>query len=149
MRAVVQRVHQASVSVDGETVASIDGGLLVYLGVGTDDDVSDSAYLADKIRHLRIFPDDDKPMNRNVLEAGGQVIAVSAFTTQADARKGRRPALAHAAEPQKARELYETFCNVLIASGVQTQQGRFREHMDVVSTNDGPICILLDSKRLF
>ena len=149
MRAVVQRVHDAAVIVDGEEVARIGAGLLVYVGVATDDEESDAAYLAEKVRYLRIFPDDDKPMNRDVTDAHGAALVVSAFTTQADARKGRRPAFVAAAEPDKANQLYERFCTLLRAHGLDTQTGRFREHMDVVSTNDGPICILLDSKRVF
>jgi D-tyrosyl-tRNA(Tyr) deacylase len=142
-------VHNAAVVVDGTEVASINSGLLVYLGVAVDDTEADSRFLADKIRHLRIFPDEQKPLNRDVLEAGGQVLVVSAFTTQADARKGRRPALVHAAEPQKACELYEHCCRQLRAAGVPTQTGAFREYMIVTSANDGPICVLLDSKKTF
>jgi D-tyrosyl-tRNA(Tyr) deacylase len=149
MRAVVQRVRQASVVVAGETVAAIRAGLLVYLGVGTEDTADDSALLAEKVRFLRVFPDEEKPLNRDVVEAGGEVIVVSAFTTMADARKGRRPALTGAAEPGMAEKLYLSFCDELGSLGVEVGRGRFREHMDVVSTNDGPICILLDSKRLF
>ena len=149
MRAVVERVHNAAVVVDGETIASIDAGLLVYLGVAADDDETDSQYLAEKVRFLRVFPDEQKPLNRDVVAAGGAVLAISAFTTQADARKGRRPALAKAADPQRAEELYQRFCEHLRAQGVTTRTGRFREHMEVTSTNDGPICMLLDSKRLF
>lgn len=149
MRAVVQRVHSAAVVSGGETAGQIDIGLLVYLGVAADDEVSDSVYLAEKVRYLRIFADDSKPLNRDVLEAEGAALVVSAFTTQADARKGRRPALAKAADPAKAQDLYELFCHTLRDLGVKTETGCFREHMDVSSSNDGPICILLDSKRLF
>ncbi len=149
MRAVIQRVHSAEVVVDSETIAAMEAGLLVYLGVGVDDDERDCEYLAQKVRFIRVFPDADKPLNRDVIDAGGSVLVVSAFATQADARKGRRPALTAAAEPQSAQRLYELFCTQLQAEGVKVQTGRFRVHMDVKSVNDGPICILLDSKKLF
>lgn len=149
MRAVVQRIHKAAVVVDGETTARIDAGLLIYLGVATDDDDHDSRQLAEKTRYLRIFPDERKPLNCDVLEAGGAALVISAFTTQADARKGRRPALGKAAEPRRAEQLYELYCRTLRDLGVQVETGCFGEHMDIVSTNDGPICILLDSNRTF
>ncbi|MCB9849667.1 MAG: D-tyrosyl-tRNA(Tyr) deacylase [Phycisphaerales bacterium] len=149
MRAVIQRVHSASVVVDGETIAQIDAGLLVYVGVAAKDIESDAAWLAEKVRYLRVFPDDGKPLNRDVAEAGGTVLAVSAFTTQADARKGRRPGLSYAAGPEEAEQLYESFCAALRSLGVSVQQGRFRAHMDVYSVNDGPICVLVDSTKLF
>ncbi len=149
MRAVVQRVHSAEVVVDGAVVGAISAGLLVYLGVAVDDTVEDAAYLADKVRYLRIFPDDAKPLNRDVADAAGGVLAVSAFTTQADARKGRRPALGAAATPEHAQTLYDEFCMLLESTGVPLERGRFRAHMDVRSVNDGPICILLDSRRAF
>lgn len=149
MRAVVQRVHEAHVVVDGETVGQIDAGLLVYVGVAGDDAASDAAWLAEKVRFLRIFPQDDKPLDRDVVEAAGAVLAVSAFTTLADARKGRRPALIAAAGPEIAQPLLERFCSELSGLGVRVAQGRFRAHMDVHSVNDGPICVLLDSRRQF
>jgi D-tyrosyl-tRNA(Tyr) deacylase len=149
MRAVVQRVCDASVLVEGEAVGVAKSGLLVYLGVATDDTMDDAAYLAEKVRYLRCFPDEAKPLNRDVVEAGGTVLVVSAFTTMADARKGRRPAFTAAAEPELAERLYLAFCQELAALGVGVEKGRFRAHMDVVSTNDGPICILLDSRKLF
>ena len=149
MRAVVQRVHEASVVVDGATVGRISAGLLVYVGVATDDSAEDAAWLADKVRYLRVLPDDAKPLNRDVVEAGGAVLAVSAFTTLADARKGRRPALVAAASPEQALALFETFRDRLAGAGVRVAEGRFRAHMDVASVNDGPICVLLDSRRQF
>jgi len=149
MRAVVERVHSASVSIDGQSVASIGTGLLVYVGVGTDDTERDADYLADKIRHLRIFPDDNRPLNRDVVQSEGSVLAISAFTTQADARKGRRPTLDGAADPDTASALYNRFCTRLESLGTATQTGRFRAHMDITLVNDGPICVLLDSKRAF
>jgi len=149
MRAVVQRVHEASVTVGGEVVGEIAAGLLVYVGVAGDDVESDAAWLADKVRYLRIFPDDDKPLNRDVAESGGAVLAISAFTTQADARKGRRPALTAAAPPETAEHLFNQFCQALATTGICVATGKFRAHMDVSSVNDGPICVLLDSRRQF
>jgi D-tyrosyl-tRNA(Tyr) deacylase len=149
MRAVVQRVTRAAVVADGEESGRIEAGLLVYLGVGPDDTEEDLRYLADKVRHLRIFPDEAKPLNRDVVEAGGAVLVVSAFTVQADARKGRRPTLESAAPAAQAQELYESFCTVLEATGVSVARGVFRAYMAVESVNDGPICILLDSRRGF
>jgi len=149
MRAVIQRVSEARVEVAGEIVGRIDKGLLVYVGVATDDEARDANWLAEKVRYLRVFPDDDKPLNRDVAEVGGSVLAVSAFTTQADARKGRRPALTAAAGPEEAQQLFKAFCEALSATGVVVQQGKFRAHMDVQSVNDGPICVLVDSKKVF
>jgi D-tyrosyl-tRNA(Tyr) deacylase len=149
MRAVVQRVHDAGVVVDGATASSMQGGLLVYLGVSISDTPADVEFMANKIRHLRVFPDEGGALNRDVKETGGAVMAVSAFTTQGDARKGRRPSFVAAADPELARQFYESFCKTLGQFGLDVHQGRFREHMDVVSTNDGPICILLDSHKTF
>jgi D-tyrosyl-tRNA(Tyr) deacylase len=149
MRATVQRVSKASVTVDGDTVGAIDSGLLVYVGVAIDDGPGDVAYLLDKISNLRIFNDDAGKMNRSVLDIGGAVLVISAFALQADARKGRRPAFDAAARPESAQQLYEQLCRDLAAVGLTVQRGVFRAHMDVASVNDGPICILLDSKRTF
>jgi len=149
MRAIVQRVRQAEVIVDGASVGRIAAGLLVYVGVAKEDGPGDADWLAEKVRFLRIFPEGDKPLHRDVVEAGGAVLAVSAFTTQADARKGRRPALVAAAEPEPAERLFNAFCTELAATGVGVARGRFRVHMDVHSINDGPVCVLLDSRKLF
>ncbi len=149
MRAVVQRVHDASVVVDDATVSSMKSGLLVYLGVSKQDTATDVEYLAKKVAHLRVFPDEDGALNRDVQQAKGEVMVVSAFTTQADARKGRRPSFVEAAEPELAKGLYEAFCEGLREIGMTVHMGRFREHMDVSSTNDGPICVLVDSKKAF
>ncbi len=149
MRAVVQRVHDASVVVDDQTVSSMGPGLLVYLGVSKSDTSADVEFLANKIRHIRIFPDENDALNRDVAEANGDVMVVSAFTTQGDGRKGRRPSFIEAASPELARELYQAFCTRLEGLGLTIHRGRFREHMDVCSTNDGPICILLDSHKTF
>lgn len=149
MRAVVQRVCEASVMVDGRTVAAIERGLSVYLGVAADDGDSDLTYVADKVRHLRIFPDENERMNLDVAQAGGKVLVVSAFTVQADARHGRRPSFEGAAPPDRARVLYELFCDALVRSGLTVQRGLFGAMMDVRSVNTGPVCILLDSRRVF
>jgi D-tyrosyl-tRNA(Tyr) deacylase len=149
MRAVVQRVSEASVRGDGKVYGSIDRGLLVYLGVDRDDGDADVSYLADKVRHLRIFPDESDRMNRDVMQAKGQVLVVSAFTVQADARRGRRPAFESAASQDRAIVLYELFCDALRRLGVPVERGSFGDYMDVESVNAGPICILLESRRLF
>lgn len=149
MRAVVQRVSSASVRVEAETTGKVGAGLLVYLGVARGDDAGDAQWLAEKIAGLRIFTDDEDKLNLSVLDIGGAVLVVSAFSTQADARKGRRPSFEQAAAPEVASELYERFCEALAAEGVPVQRGVFRAMMEVESVNDGPICILLDSKRTF
>ena len=149
MRAVVQRVAGAAVRVDGNVVGAIDKGLLVYTGVGADDGEEDIAYIVDKILHLRIFPDEAGKMNRDVVQAGGRILLISAFTTQADVRKGRRPSFDGAMPYEQAESLYERVVAGLRGNNVDVQTGRYREHMLVESTNDGPICILLDSRRTF
>jgi len=149
MRATVQRVSQASVTVDDQVVGSIGPGLLVYAGVADGDDESDVRYLADKIAGLRIFNDDAGKMNRSVTDIAGGVLVISAFTLQADARKGRRPSFDAAAGLELAERLYESLCEQLRQAGLTVAQGQFRAHMHVTSLNDGPICILLDSKRVF
>lgn len=149
MRVAIQRVRETSVTVSGETVSQIRGGLLVYVGCATTDTEQDAEYLAQKTADLRIFPDDEGKMNRNVLEAGGGVLVVSAFTLQADARKGRRPSFDAAAAPDAASALCEAFIGALRAAGLNVCEGRFGAYMLVQSVNDGPVCILLDSKRLF
>ncbi|MBN1343828.1 MAG: D-tyrosyl-tRNA(Tyr) deacylase [Phycisphaerae bacterium] len=147
MRAVVQRVSSAEVWVEGRRHSSAGPGLLVYLGVATGDGPDDLAFLVDKVRHLRIFPDADDKMNLDVAQAGGEVMVVSAFTVQADARRGRRPSFDAAARPEEAQPLVEAFCEQLAASGLIVRQGVFAAYMDVASHNDGPICILLDSRK--
>ncbi|MFQ5411865.1 MAG: D-aminoacyl-tRNA deacylase [Phycisphaerae bacterium] len=149
MRAVVQRVGRASVTIAGEVIARIDAGVLVYLGVARDDHEEDATYLANKIRHLRVFRDAEGKMNLDVAEAGGCVLVVSNFTLLGDARKGRRPAYTAAAEPAAANTLYEVFCERLRQAGLTVRTGRFRESMLVQAVNDGPINILLDSGKRF
>jgi D-aminoacyl-tRNA deacylase len=148
MRALVERVGEATVSVDGMAVGSIGEGLLVYVGVERSDGEADVEYIADKVRHLRVFEDDAGKMNLDVSQKGGQVLVISAFTLQADARKGRRPSFDNAADPEEANILYERVVQQLRKSGAQVQTGQFRAAMKVSAVNDGPICILLDSKRI-
>ncbi len=149
MRATVQRVRNARVEVVGEVCGAIEQGLLVYIGVAPDDTDADVDYLVDKVRHLRIFTDAQDRMNLDIAQVDGQVLAVSAFTVQADARRGRRPSFDAAATQEKAAALYEQFCTALAGSGVPVERGSFGDYMQVHSTNDGPICILLDSRRGF
>jgi D-tyrosyl-tRNA(Tyr) deacylase len=149
MRAVVQRVAQASVQVKGKVVGRIGRGLLVYLGVAKDDTEADARSMAEKIAGLRIFPDEADKMNLSVVDVGGAVLAVSQFTLMGDCRKGRRPGFDAAAEPARANELYELFCTALAASDIKVERGVFRANMQVDSINDGPVTMLLDSTRLF
>ncbi|HPD30331.1 MAG TPA: D-aminoacyl-tRNA deacylase [Phycisphaerae bacterium] len=149
MRAAVQRVHEASVTVDGQVVGSIRQGLLVYAAVAIDDTEADARYIAEKVAGLRIFNDPDGKMNLKVSDVGGGLLVISAFTLQADARKGRRPSFDAAAGPDLALVLYERLCEMLGDMGLSVAKGVFRAHMEVASINDGPICVLLDSKRTF
>jgi D-tyrosyl-tRNA(Tyr) deacylase len=149
MRAVVQRVLEARVRVEGETAGSIGEGLLVFLGVGKGDGPADSDWLAEKVAQLRIFADADGVMNESLVEQGGAVLVVSQFTLFADARKGRRPSYSEAAAPDEARPLYERFVETLRYSVVRVETGRFQESMQVSLVNNGPVTILLDSKKAF
>jgi D-tyrosyl-tRNA(Tyr) deacylase len=149
MRAVVQRVSQASVKVDGKITGQISRGLLVLLGVAQEDSESDADYLAEKIAGLRIFEDDAGKMNRSVIDVGGAILAVSQFTLYGDARKGKRPSFDAAARPELARQLYEYFVERVRTLGLRCETGRFQEMMDVELVNEGPVTILLDSKKLF
>jgi D-tyrosyl-tRNA(Tyr) deacylase len=149
MRFVCQRVLNAQVEVNGQSVGRIDKGLLVYLSVGKDDNVKDSEFIAEKLVNLRIFPDDAGKMNRNLLDIGGAVLLVSNFTLHGDCRKGRRPGFDSAAPPQLAEQLYEKVADLIAGRGVSVEKGVFGEYMHVKSTNDGPINFLLDSSRLF
>lgn len=133
----------------GRLIGRIDAGLLVLVGVGSQDEVNDVQYLAGKIRELRIFPDADGKMNRDVAEHGGSVLVVSQFTLFADARNGRRPSFAAAAGPELAQGLYEALIAALRAHGLPVETGEFRAHMDVALVNDGPVTILLDSRKQF
>ncbi|HUH05360.1 MAG TPA: D-aminoacyl-tRNA deacylase [Kofleriaceae bacterium] len=150
MRAVVQRVTRARVEVAGEIVGAIGPGLCVLVGAGEGDDRSDVIYMADKICNLRIFADEAGKMNRSVLDTAGGVLAISQFTLYGDVRKGRRPAFTSALEPVRAEQLYEELVQALRAGGVATvQTGTFRAHMEVELVNDGPVTILLESRRQF
>lgn len=149
MRAVVQRVVQAGVTVAGEKVAAIGVGLLVLLGIEQNDDQNDALYLAAKIAGLRIFEDTDGKMNLSVCDIKGEVLAVSQFTLLGDCRKGRRPGFSSAAPPEQAEPLCHRFVALLREQGVPVQTGVFRAEMAVDLVNDGPVTLLLDSKRLF
>ena len=149
MRAVVQRVTKASVSVNGEIVGSVKNGLLVYLGVCKSDTRKDLEYLAVKIAGLRIFRDDAGNMNRSVIDLDGPALVISQFTLYGDVRRGRRPSFTDAMEPVAANELYEQFVSLLQELGVPCAKGVFGAMMDVRSVNDGPVTILLDSAKLF
>lgn len=149
MRAIVQRVKSANVQIDGQLVAEIESGLLIFLGISVDDQQSDIDYLIRKIANLRIFRDDDLRMNKSLLDVGGQALVVSQFTLYGDCRKGRRPNFSQAAKPEKAHQLYQVFVNQLLQLGVDVKTGVFQATMEVELTNDGPITILLDSEKLF
>ena len=149
MRAVVQRVTRAKVTVNGAVAGEIERGLLVLLGVGAGDSTADADYLAEKIIGLRIFEDAGGKMNLSLTEIGGAVLAVSQFTLYGDVRRGRRPSFDAAAQPQPARELYEYFVAKIRAAGVPCETGRFQEMMQVELVNEGPVTILLDSAKVF
>ncbi len=149
MRAVVQRVSRAKVTINTEMAGEIGRGLLVLLGVGRADSESDADYLADKIVGLRIFEDENGKMNLAVGEAGGAVLVVSQFTLYGDVRRGKRPSFDAAAPPPRARELYEYFVRRIRAAGLPCETGRFQEMMQVESVNEGPVTILLDSGKSF
>jgi len=145
----VQRVLSAGVSVDERSRGRIGAGLLVFLGVARNDGPDDVQYIAGKVRELRIFPDDDGRMQRSVVDTGGEVLVVSQFTLLGDCRKGRRPAFDDAAPPALAEALYEDVVRVLRESGLTVGTGQFQAHMTVELVNDGPVTMLLDSRRLF
>lgn len=144
MRACVQRVSQAKVDVAGQTVGEIGRGLLVLLGVATDDTEQDARQLATKIAELRIFEDDQGKMNLGLAEVGGAMLVVSQFTLLGDCRKGRRPSFVAAAPPELAERLYELFVNAVRAMGLTVATGRFRQHMQVSLVNDGPVTLILE-----
>jgi D-tyrosyl-tRNA(Tyr) deacylase len=149
MRAVVQRVSRASVTVDGEITGKIGKGLLVLLGVSTNDEESDAVYLLDKIINLRIFEDAAGKMNLSLAETSGELLVVSQFTLYGDTRRGRRPSYIEAAAPEKANQLYEFFVAEARKQIGRVETGRFQAMMDVELVNDGPVTILLDSSKLF
>lgn len=149
MRAVVQRVTRAEVRAGGRVVGKIERGLLIYLGVSAGDEQADADYLAPKLAQLRVFEDDLGKMNRSVLEAGGSALVVSQFTLYGDCRGGRRPSYIQAAPPEKAEALYEYFLTKLREFALPVEAGVFRAMMEVDSVNDGPVTLLLDSRRVF
>jgi D-aminoacyl-tRNA deacylase len=149
MRACVQRVSEASVTVAGEVVGRIGRGLVVLLGVAADDSSEDVRYLAEKIVELRIFPDEVGKMNRSLGECSGAMLVVSQFTLLGDCRKGRRPSFIDAAPPELGERLYQDFVAAVVAKGIEVATGQFRQHMDVALVNDGPVTLLLDSKKTF
>ncbi|MDA0833077.1 MAG: D-aminoacyl-tRNA deacylase [Planctomycetota bacterium] len=149
MRAVVQRVSRARVTVDGTIVGEIGRGLLVLLGVAENDTEDDSVFLAQKISGLRIFEDDEGKMNRDLVEVDGNMLVVSQFTLLGDCRKGRRPSFVRAARPEIAEPLYQIFVSEVRSQGLAVETGRFQVHMDVELVNDGPVTLLLDSRKEF
>ena len=149
MRAVVQRVSEAKVIADGVETGRIGRGYVVLLGVETDDTQVDADYLGEKLIGLRVFNDDEGKFNRSLLDVGGAILLISQFTLLGDARKGRRPSFTHAARPEQAVPLYESMIAQWRARGVVVATGVFGAHMDVHLVNDGPVTILLDSKKVF
>ena len=148
MRAVVQRVKRASVTVEGNVTGSIEKGLLVFLGIEEADAIDDVKYICDKVANLRIFEDEQGKMNHSVIDEGGRVLLVSQFTLYGDARNGRRPSFSKAARPEHALPLYEEAIR-LLKETVPVETGEFQAMMEVSLLNDGPVTILLESKRLF
>ena len=149
MRAVVQRVHQASVSVDGNIVGSINRGILLFLGIHRDDDDSALAWMVNKVLHLRIFEDDRNKMNRSLVDICGEILIVSQFTLYGDCRKGRRPGFSEAAPSEKGVRMYEQFVAAVTEQGITAATGTFQAMMDVALVNDGPVTLLLDSAKTF
>jgi D-aminoacyl-tRNA deacylase len=149
MRAVVQRVSRATVTINEKVTGEIGHGLLVLLGVGQNDNEGDAEYCAEKICGLRIFEDDQGKMNRSLLDGGGSVLAVSQFTLYGDVRRGKRPSFDAAARPEGAKRLYEYFVEKIRAAGLHCETGRFQEMMHVALVNEGPVTILIDSEKKF
>ena len=149
MRAVVQRVDRASVTVDNKVVGQVDKGLMVLFGVAPDDTDKDLNYIVDKVAGLRIFEDDQDKMNLSVQDVGGSILAVSQFTLYGDCRKGKRPSFDGAAKPELANSYYEKFVAALRDKGIKVESGVFRAHMLVELVNNGPVTMLLDSKKIF
>ena len=149
MRAVVQRVTNASVTVEGETVGAVGPGLMVLIGVSKEDTEKDLKYITEKVMNLRVFDDENGVMNRSILDVGGSILAVSQFTLYGDARGGRRSSYFRAASPEPANELYEKAVAAWRDQGIHVETGRFRTEMKVSLINDGPVTILLDSEKAF
>ena len=148
MRAVIQRVSKASVTVEDKIVGQIGQGFLILLGIAHSDSEAEAAFLARKIAGLRVFEDGDGKMNLSLSEIGGAVLAVSQFTLYADTRKGRRPSFVDAARPEQAEPLYRRFCELLLAEGVPVEKGIFQATMQVALVNDGPVTILMDTSEM-
>ncbi|MBI1912179.1 MAG: D-tyrosyl-tRNA(Tyr) deacylase [Deltaproteobacteria bacterium] len=149
MRAVVQRVKRAEVRVDDRIVGAVSKGFLVYLGVEKGDSLSDLEYISTKLENLRVFEDSNGKMNLDLKEAEGELLIVSQFTLAGDVRKGRRPSFDKAEAPERAKELYEAIINNLRGKGFKVEKGEFQAHMEVESINDGPVTLLLDSRKVF
>ena len=149
MRACVQRVSQAEVAVDGEVCGRIGPGVVVLLGVAAGDSIEDARTLAEKIVDLRIFDDAGGKMNHSLVDTAGALLLISQFTLLGDCRKGRRPSYVAAAPPEVAEQLYDQFAAAVRERGIEVATGKFRRHMDVTLTNDGPVTLLLDSRRAF
>ncbi len=148
MRAVVQRVTEASVTIDNELVGAIGPGVMVLIGVSSEDTDKDLKYISEKVPNLRIFDDENSVMNRSLLDAGGSILAVSQFTLYGDARGGRRPSYIRAAQPDVANAFYERAIAAWRVQGIHVETGRFRTEMKVSLVNDGPVTILLDSEKI-
>ena len=149
MRCVVQRVTEASVTVNGETVGAVGPGLMVLIGVSTEDTDADLKYMADKVPNLRIFDDENGVMNRSILDTGGEILSISQFTLLGDVRHGKRPSWIRAERPEEANDMYMRFNEALRAKGIRVEEGVFQAEMLVEIHNDGPVTILLDSKKTF
>lgn len=149
MRAVIQRVTESKVEVNGEIIGETGEGMLILLGIGHDDNKDDADYLAEKIANLRIFRDSEDKMNLSLIDIKGQTLVISQFTIFGDCRKGRRPSFTDASPPETAKELYEYFIEKMKNLGIRTEQGEFGAMMKVSLTNDGPVTFILDSKKLF
>lgn len=149
MRAVVQRISQGKVEVNNQLTGEIEKGLLVYLGISADDTVEDIKYMVEKVINLRIFEDSEEKMNLSLIDTNGRLLLVSQFTLMGDCRKGRRPNFSEAARPEKAQELYNIFIEECKKNNIIVETGVFQAHMMVHSINDGPVTVLIDSKKLF
>lgn len=149
MRAVVQRVNYANVKVDEKIVGEIDKGLLVFLGIGENDDNTDLKYMVDKVLGLRIFEDDLGKMNLSLRDINGEILVVSQFTLYGDVRRGKRPSFSSSADPELAEDIYEEFIRLCKKEGIKTETGIFGAHMNVKIENDGPVTILIDSNKIF
>jgi D-tyrosyl-tRNA(Tyr) deacylase len=149
MRMVCQRVLEANVTVNNQTVGKIGKGLLIYFGVGKGDAIDDAQFMADKIVNLRIFADEAGKMNLSIQDVAGSILLISNFTLHGDCRKGRRPGFDAAAEPVLAEQLYEKVAELINEQGVSVEKGVFGEYMHVTSINDGPVTFILDSTKLF